>query len=138
MLNVGSSLFVQPASANPEDRALRAARVRARNGRRCEIEICEGITGLEIGGEFLAPASGMDAEVPEVNLTADYIVFAGRDQTLYLPDLEAQLRGYAIKRRWNAPIVSQGWSAVGGSAAGVSFADPADPATTVIWTPKTI
>ncbi len=54
MLKVGSSLFVQPATANPEDRALRAARVRARDGRHCEIEICEGISGLEIGGEFLA------------------------------------------------------------------------------------
>ena len=84
-----------------------------------------------IGGEFLAPYAPADTEVPEADTGADYILYAGRDQTLYMPDLEAKMEAAVIRRRWNAELVSQTWSAVGPNSSDVYFADPTDPETEV-------
>ncbi len=83
-----------------------------------------------ITGEFLAPAQVLDGSIPTADFDVDYLVFAGKDQTLYAPDFTAQLDGYAIKQRGNAEVQSQSWSVVG-TGAGVSFADPTDPETSV-------
>ncbi len=85
-----------------------------------------------ITGEFLAPADEEQPNTPELDTTADYIVFAGQDQTLHLPTLRTDLRGFAVKRRWNAELIGQTWSVVGNST-GITFEDATDPRTSVTF-----
>lgn len=88
-----------------------------------------------ITGEFLAPTTSLDSEVPVADPESDYLISAGRDQILYLPDTATAMNGYASKRRWNAELVSQTWRVVG-NASGIAIADPTDPETLVSFPGK--
>ncbi|MEM9080561.1 MAG: DUF1800 family protein [Verrucomicrobiota bacterium] len=88
----------------------------------------------DITHEFLAlppHASKVIASTQKLDPSADFTVFAGHDQTLYLPELTTQLDAYERRRRWGEDVISRSWSLIDGPSSNVTFSTPNNDQTSV-------
>lgn len=80
----------------------------------------------EITTEFLAPPAGVSAALTasqELKLDADFLLNAGRDRIIYLPQKSLSLSAYEQKRSYASEVRLRTWSLVSGPGA-VVFSAP--------------
>ena len=71
----------------------------------------------EISMEFVAPpedAAEVASKTQELDLNLDYLVEAGPDHVIYLPQSTLSLDAYAKRRRWGSDDVAEGWTQLSG------------------------
>ena len=86
----------------------------------------------DITGEFLAPPADMAAAVAStqvLDMDSDFILNAGRDQVLYLPQNTVSFSAYESRRYWASDTPVRSWTQVSGPA-GVKLSSPASAACT--------
>ena len=89
----------------------------------------------DITGEFLAPPADMataSVATQSLDLVSDYLLNAGRDQLIYLPQNTASFSAYESRRYWASDTPVRTWSQVSGPA-GVKFSSPAASACTATF-----
>lgn len=81
----------------------------------------------DITGEFLAPpldGTAAAAATQTIDLNADFILNAGRDRVLYLPQNAVAFSAYESRRYWASDTPVRSWTQVSGPA-GVKLSSPA-------------
>lgn len=89
----------------------------------------------EITQEFLVPpqdAIDVMAKTRSLNLDVDYLVYAGRDQVIYLPQQQISLNAVETRRIWGSDSPTREWRMLSGPAA-VQFANAGGAQTTVTF-----
>lgn len=89
----------------------------------------------DITTEYLAPppdAAAVIAGTQPFDMVSDYVLNAGRDQCIYLPQRTVALSAYESRRFWASDVPTRAWSKVSGPGT-VTFTAPTTTATSATF-----